>query len=450
MWFRRDLRLSDNPALVAAVRHAGPDGEVVGLFCRDPYLEGSSGAPRRAFLAGCLAALDRDLGGRLVVRTGRPEEVVPELATSAGAGAVFIAGDFGPYGRRRDRRVADQLGRRGVPLVSVGSPYAVSPGEVLTRAAEPFKVFTPFSRAWRAHGWAEPLRSPGRITWARGFGSDGPPAVPVTGPDLPEAGEQAAKRAARRFFAGPLDRYAEARDRPDLDVTSRLSPYLKWGCLHPRQLLAKLGRSAAHDAFRSELCWREFYADVLWHRPDTVSQALIPAMRRMEVDVGPEADAAFAAWAEGRTGYPIVDAGMRQLAAEGWMHNRVRMIVASFLVKDLHVDWSRGARHFMAQLVDGDLASNHHGWQWVAGTGTDAAPYFRVFNPVTQAERYDPEGDYVRRWVPELRSLAGAGVHRPWTHEGGPPAGYPMPIVDHADERAEALRRYAAVTDRDS
>jgi deoxyribodipyrimidine photo-lyase len=229
-----------------------------------------------------------------------------------------------------------------------------------------------------------------------------------------------------------------------------LSPYLKWGCLHPRQLLAELGTTRAETTFRTELCWREFYADVLWHRPDTVRQAFVPAMRRMEVDVGPQADAAFEAWAGGRTGYPIVDAGMRQLAAEGWMHNRVRMIVASFLVKDLHVDWSRGARYFMAQLVDGDLASNHHGWQWVAGTGTDPAPYFRVFNPVTQAERYDPNGDYVRRWVPELRSIPGPAVHRPWIRDDGPPPGYPAPIVDHAGERAEALRRYAEVTGRGS
>jgi deoxyribodipyrimidine photo-lyase len=447
MWFRRDLRLSDNPALVAAARHAGPHGEVVALFCRDPRLEGASGGPRRAFLAGSLVALDRDLGRRLVVRSGRPEDVVPDLATAAGATAVFAAEDFGPYGRRRDRRVADELERRDVPLLSVGSPYAVPPGEVLTRPGEPFRVFTPFSRAWRAQGWPAPLRAPARVAWAGGFDGEPLPEVPATGRDLPEPGEPAAKRAARRFIAGPLDRYVDDRHRPDLDATSRLSPYLKWGCIHPRQLLAKLGRSTAHGAFRSELCWREFYADVLWHRPDTVSQAFVPAMRRMEVDVGPEADAAFAAWASGRTGYPIVDAGMRQLAAEGWMHNRVRMIVASFLVKDLHVDWSRGARYFMEQLVDGDLASNHHGWQWVAGTGTDAAPYFRVFNPVTQGERYDPSGDYVRRWVPELRSRAGPRVHRPWALDDGPPAGYPTPIVDHAQERREALRRYAAVRD---
>jgi deoxyribodipyrimidine photo-lyase len=364
IWFRRDLRLSDNPALVAAARHAGPDGEVVALFCRDPFLERSSGAPRRAFLAGCVAALDHELGGRLVVRAGRPDDIVPEVATAAGASAVFIAEDFGPYGRRRDRRVARELERRDVPLRRVGSPYAVPPGEVLTQAAEPFKVFTPFSRAWRARGWPRPLRAPGRVRWAGGFEGDGLPDVPTTGRDLPEAGERAAKAAARRFFDRPLDRYADDRDRPDLDATSRLSPYLKWGCIHPRQLLAKLGRGAAHEAFRSELCWREFYADVLWHRPDTVRQAFIPAVRRMEVDVGSEADAAFDAWAEGRTGYPIVDAGMRQLAAQGWMHNRVRMTVASFLVKDLHVDWSRGARYFMTHLVDGDLASNHHGCGW--------------------------------------------------------------------------------------
>jgi deoxyribodipyrimidine photo-lyase len=285
----------------------------------------------------------------------------------------------------------------------------------------------------------------GRVPWARVVEGQGLPQPPAVDAELPEPGEAAARRAARRFVERALGGYADARDRPDLDATSRLSPYLKWGCIHPRQLLARLGRSAAHDAFRTELCWREFYADVLWHRPDTVRRAFLPAMRRMEVDTGSATDAAFRAWAGGRTGYPIVDAGMRQLAAEGWMHNRVRMIVASFLVKDLHLDWTRGARFFMEHLVDGDLASNHHGWQWVAGTGTDAAPYFRVFNPVSQGRRYDPGGDYVRRWVPELRGVAGRAVHEPWALAGGPPDGYPPRLVDHADERAEALRRYDAV-----
>ena len=445
MWFRRDLRLSDNPALAAAVRHSGSDGEVTALFCHDDRLARTAGMARRAFLAGCLAALDADIGGRLVVRSGQPEAVVPEVVDEVGADAVFVAEDFGPYGHERDERVAAELRRREADLVRVGSPYAVPPGEVRTRAGEPYKVFTPFSRAWRTHGWPDPAPAARRVRWARRVDGAGPPAAPPVDAQRPEPGETAAQRAARRFLDGRLARYADARDRPDLDATSRLSPYLKWGCLHPRQLLAELGGSAAHEAFRTELCWREFYADVLWHRPDTVRHAFLPAMRRMEVDTGPGTDEAFLAWAEGRTGYPIVDAGMRQLAAEGWMHNRVRMIAASFLVKDLHLDWARGARYFMQQLVDGDLASNHHGWQWVAGTGTDAAPYHRIFNPVSQGERYDPDGDYVRRWIPELRGIDGRAVHRPWEGPGGPPAAYPPPIVDHAEERAEALRRYAAV-----
>jgi deoxyribodipyrimidine photo-lyase len=445
MWFRRDLRLADNPALAAAARHAGPDGEVTALFCHDDRLARPAGAARRAFLAGCLAALDADIGRRLVVRSGHPEAVVPEVVGEVGADAVFVAEDFGPYGRERDERVAAELRRREADLVRVGSPYAVPPGEVRTRAGEPYKVFTPFSRAWRTHGWPDPAPAARRVRWAQGVGGDGPPVAPPVDAELPEPGEAAAHRAARRFLHGPLARYADARDRPDLDATSRLSPYLKWGCLHPRQLLAELGGNAGHDAFRTELCWREFYADVLWHRPDTVRRAFLPAMRCMEVDTGHGTDEAFLAWAEGRTGYPIVDAGMRQLVAEGWMHNRVRMIVASFLVKDLHLDWTRGARYFMQHLVDGDLASNHHGWQWVAGTGTDAAPYFRIFDPVSQGERYDPDGDYVRRWIPELRGIDGRAVHRPSERPDGPPAGYPHPIVDHAEERAEALRRYAAV-----
>jgi deoxyribodipyrimidine photo-lyase len=445
MWFRRDLRLSDNPALVAAASEAGSDGEVVALFCLDGRLWGSAGAPRRAFLAGCLADLDARTGGNLVVRHGEPAEVVTAVAQEVEAATVHVAADFGPYGRRRDEAVERALAAHGGELVRTGSPYAVDPGSILNRSGEPYKVFTPFSKAWRAHGWDPPVRAPGRLRWADGLDGGRPPPVVDVDARLPEPGEHAAKRAARRFWDGDLERYDEVRDRPDLDATSRLSPYLRWGCIHPRQLLSRLGRSKAERSFASELCWREFYADVLWHRPDTVRQAFRPEMRAMAVDTGPGADDAFEAWCEGRTGYPIVDAGMRQLRAEGWVHNRVRMLVASFLVKDLHLDWGRGARWFMAHLVDGDLASNHHGWQWVAGTGTDAAPYFRIFNPVTQGERFDPDGTYVRRWVPELTGVPDRYAHRPWADPGGPPAGYPPPIVDHAEERAEALRRHEAI-----
>jgi deoxyribodipyrimidine photo-lyase len=222
---------------------------------------------------------------------------------------------------------------------------------------------------------------------------------------------------------------------------------LKFGSIHPRTLLADLERFECEGAevFRKELAWREFYADVLHHRPDTAWSCQNARFRKLELDTGDDAEKKVRAWAEGRTGYPIVDAGMRQLRAEGWVHNRVRMIVASFLVKDLHIDWRTGAAHFLGWLVDGDLASNNHGWQWVAGCGTDAAPFYRVFNPVLQGKKFDPSGDYVRRYVPELAELSSGEIHEPWTRSGGPPNGYPEPIVDHQVERLEALRRYQAI-----
>ncbi|MDQ2708303.1 MAG: FAD-binding domain-containing protein, partial [Actinomycetota bacterium] len=257
----------------------------------------------------------------------------------------------------------------------------------------------------------------------------------------------AAARAWAAFRDGPLADYHSARDRPDLHGTSRLSPYLRFGCLHPRTLLADLARQqgAGPDTYRSELAWREFYADVLWHRPSTARQNADSRFDALPTVDGPEARRRFDAWCAGRSGYPIVDAGMRQLLAEGWLHNRVRMIVASFLVKDLHLPWQCGARHFMRHLVDGDLASNQHGWQWTAGSGTDAAPYYRIFNPTTQGERFDPSGDYVRHYVPELRGVPGKAVHRPWKLPGGPPAGYPPPMVDHTVERKDALARYEII-----
>jgi deoxyribodipyrimidine photo-lyase len=263
---------------------------------------------------------------------------------------------------------------------------------------------------------------------------------------LPPAGEIAALNRWTAFLTtGGVDGYAAGRDRPDLPATSQLGAALRWGELHPRTLLAELGDTKGHEVFRKELAWREFYADVLHHQPDSARHSLRPELSGIEVDEGPLADARLDAWCRGRTGYPFVDAGMRQLLAEGWMHNRVRMVTASFLIKDLHVDWTRGARHFMRLLRDGDLASNQHGWQWVAGTGTDAAPYFRVFNPISQGRRFDPEGDYVRHYVPELAGVPGSDVHEPWELATGLPRGYPERIVDHALEREVALSRFAAV-----
>jgi deoxyribodipyrimidine photo-lyase len=431
MWFRRDLRLADNPALLEAA--AG--GDVVALFVLDDRLRLASGAPRLAFLYRTLRALDEQLDGRLVVRTGDPVDVVPAVAAEVEAASVHIGADAGPYGRRRDA---------ALDLVTTGSPYAVDPGCLLTQAGEPFKVFTPFLRAWRSRRPPDPQPAPANVRWVE-LPSDGVPPDPPCDASLPDAGEAAAQRAVERFWSEHLDRYDELRNQPGADATSRLSPHLKYGTIHPRQLLTRLGRSRAHDRFRTELAWRDFYADVLWHRPDSARQTLDPRMRAMEIDDGPATDARFEAWATGRTGFPFIDAGMRQLAGEAWVHNRVRMAVASFLVKDLHLDWRRGARFFLQHLVDGDLASNHHGWQWVAGTGTDPAPYFRVFNPVLQGEKFDPDGTYVRRWVPELRGVDARFVHRPWDDPAGAPAGYPPPIVDHAAERREALRRYEDV-----
>ncbi|MGA7688037.1 MAG: deoxyribodipyrimidine photo-lyase [Jiangellales bacterium] len=448
LWFRRDLRLADNPALLRAATDG--DGRVVPLFVLDPALWGPAGDVRRAYLNASLRALDASMGGALHVRRGDPVDVVRTVARSAGATSVHVAADTGPYGRRRDSAVQVALTDADITFVRTGCSYAVPPGAVRKQDDGPYSVFTPFSRAWREGGWPDPAPLPDQVTWAVPTGGgdrmyEDPDLGDLT---LPEAGEAAALRRWQTFRdAGEqgLDGYAERRDRPDLAGTSVLSHHLKWGEIHPRTLLADLRSRTGPgpDTFRTELAWREFYADVLWHRPATAREYLRPQYAAMQYD-RPGDD--LQAWAQGRTGYPFVDAGMRQLRSEGWMHNRVRMVVASFLVKDLHVEWQHGARHFMRWLRDGDLASNSHGWQWTAGSGTDASPYFRVFNPVTQGLRFDPDGEYVRRYVPELSHLPGPTAHEPWATDDGYAHGYPQPIVDHAEERKEALRRLKAMT----
>ncbi|UOX99815.1 cryptochrome/photolyase family protein [Blastococcus sp. PRF04-17] len=450
LWFRRDLRLSDHPALLAALDAAGGNGDVLPVFVFDPRLWGPAGGPRRQFLLDSLAALREQTGGALVLRHGNPAEVLPALVGQTGATSVHVSADAGPYGRRRDAAVARALG--DVPLVGTGSPYAVTPGRVAKRDGTPFKVFSPFSRAWREHGWRGPAATPAAVPWRTGVATDAPPPDIDLGVRLPPAGEAAASDAWKRFRDERLLGYPATRNVPGTEGTSRLSAYLKYGCLHPRTLLADLaetdGEGEAVRRFTDELAWREFYADVVWHRPESVREPLDPRTGAIEYDTGPDAEARFDAWRQGRTGYPIVDAGMRQLLGEAFVHNRVRMIVASFLVKDLHVDWRGGARHFLQHLVDGDLPSNNHGWQWVAGTGTDASPYYRVFNPVRQGEQFDPDGAYVRRWVPELRDVPDRHVHQPWQAPAGLPAGYPQPIVDHAAERQVALARYERARSR--
>jgi len=454
VWFRRDLRLADHAALLAASESTS--GDVVGVFVADDALLKPSGAPRRAFLAGCLARLSESMGDRLLIVKGSPAEVIPAVAVDVGASSVHVSADYMPYGRRRDELVAETLRTKDIELIATGSPYAVAPGRVRKPDGTRYAVFTPYFRGWTEHGWRAPAVSGKKIGWVdpadlgttafagrRLRAEDLGAAVPAD-LSLPDPGEHAAADRWKQFLADAVGPYDDERDRPDHPGTSRMSPYLKWGCIHPRTMLADLGRlrSRGAAAYRRELAWREFYADLVFHRPESLRQSIDPVVDAMTWDEGKEADARLTAWQQGRTGYPYIDAGMRQLLAEGWMHNRVRMGVASFLIKDLHVPWQRGAAHFLQHLVDGDVSSNNHGWQWVAGSGPQAAPFFRIFNPVGQGEKHDPDGDYVRRYVPELRSVAGKAVHRPWELPDGVPKGYPERIVDHAVERAESLQRW--------
>jgi deoxyribodipyrimidine photo-lyase len=400
-----------------------------------------------------LGNLDEAMGGALVVRSGDPLEVVPQVGEEVSADCVYMAGDFAPYGMRRDASVRARLEAAGRSMRVVGSPYAVDPGTVMKDDGSSYAVFTPFSRRWLECGWSQPIDAPSNPSWCgRGHvSSDAVPSIPELPFDLPPSSERGVHDQWAEFRDrgdDGLDGYAERRNLPGVPGSSRLSTALRWGLVHPRQLLVDLQSGKSHDSYRSELAWREFYADVLHRVPESSWRNLNRKLDGIEFDTGPGADEKFAAWCRGETGYPIVDAGMRELLSTGWMHNRVRMIVASFLVKDLHLPWQWGAKFFMQHLVDGDLASNAHGWQWTAGTGTDAAPYFRVFNPVLQGERYDPDGDYVRRFVPELSGLPAGSIHAPFDSKrkgSGVPLGYVSPIVDHSVERDVALARYKAL-----
>lgn len=434
VWFRRDLRVAHHGALAAA---AADGGDVVPVFVLDPAFAAAS--VRQSALRQVLAGLQRELAGNLVLATGDPVAEIPRLAAQAQASEVFVTRDHAPYGMRRDAAVAAALQSDGRHLVEVASNYAVAPGTITKADGNPYAVFTPFSRAWRAHGYDLPTTevAPGSCTTA-GIESTEPLAGWSAFVDVP-VDERAAGERWEQVLPG-LTGYRDLRNLPAVDGTTRLSAALRWGTVHPSTLLADLvPGDAGHDTLAGELAWRDFYADVLHRRPDTAWANLDRRMDAMPVDTDAAARERFGRWCAGTTGYPFVDAGMRQLLATGWMHNRLRMVVASFLVKDLHLPWQWGARHFLRHLADGDLASNNHGWQWCAGTGTDAAPYFRVFNPTAQGLRFDPDGEFVRRWVPELAVLQGAVAHDPGRQR---PDDYPPPLVDHAQERAEALARY--------
>jgi deoxyribodipyrimidine photo-lyase len=462
-WFRRDLRLSDNPALIEAVTKG--DGDVVALFIVDPALLASVGPARSAYLQATLSSLNDTLGGALTIRVGAPEDVLVALAREVGARDVFATEDFAPAGRRRDTQVAAALADADVTLHLLDSPYVVKPGTVKTKAGTPSKVFTPFRKVWELYPVPAPLDAPEGVRWQHletaplsnvtalsaterpDYFGDLPDEVPAFDPAVGERGALAALDS----FLPSVAAYDEQRNQPGVEGTSRLSPHLRFGTIHPRQILARTdahpyGGTAGSLHFRSEIGWREFYADVLFANPTTSWQNLQRSMDHLRVDSDAAAVERFQTWARGETGYPIVDAGMRQLLTEGWMHNRVRMITASFLIKHLHIDWRWGAKWFLWRLIDGDVASNQHGWQWTAGSGTDASPFYRIFNPVLQAERFDPDGVYVKRWVPELRDVAAPDCLQPGGGSGLlTPAGYFPPIIDSATERDEALRRYDEV-----
>lgn len=429
LWFRRDLRLEDHQALLRALS-VGP---VLPLFIVDPAFA-QAGEPRQAALASALADLDRATDGALVIRHGKPVEVLVDVATSLGATEVHVTRDYGPYGHARDAEVATALRAVGCRLIGTGSNYLVAPGGVLKDDGTPYAVFTPFRRRWKSvlssseAVLADAPRDPNWVSLNAESESISPPECDLSDNSLTDLSSANVNFRWQNFSQGSLHEYGDLRDVPAKDGTSRLSPALRFGVIHPARLLNDLDPSSSHhDTFESELAWRDFYADVLARRPDSAWANLDTKLNGIVVDTDREAHERFAVWCNGMTGFPIVDAGMRQLLATGWMHNRVRMIVASFLVKDLHLPWQWGAKWFMKHLVDGDLASNNHGWQWAAGTGTDAAPYFRVFNLTAQADRFDPSREYQQRWIPEL------GTDQ-----------YPAPMVDHGAERKEALRRYEA------
>lgn len=429
-WFRRDLRLGDNPALLAAIAESD---EVVPLFIMDLEIASRAGEFRRGYLAQSLQALDDSLKNNLHVISGDPVQILKRLMDKYEATSVHISSEYAPYGVTRDSIVESA----GIPLTRTGSGYAVSPGRVRKSDESVYKVFTPFYKAWIAHGWRAPIAPPLNPSFAKPAPADRELPnwkIPI-GAKVQLAGEKAALQRWKDFQAGGLEGYDQRRDFASIDGTSRLGPHLRWGEIHPRTILAGLDNSQAHQVFRREIGWREFYADVLHHNPHASRDYYLPNFAKMKYDAP---DEKFQAWCEGKTGFPFVDAAMRQLVQEGWMHNRARMVVASFLVKDLHIEWQHGANFFMKYLLDHDVASNSQSWQWTAGCGTDASPYFRIFNPEAQGRKFDPQGDYIRRYVPELAHLDADQIHEPWRH---PHEGYPERIVDHAVERLESLSR---------
>lgn len=455
VWFRRDLRLDDNPAWAAATAE---HDRVTALFVVDPALLTRASSRRVARLLGDVSALDASLaehGGRLLLRVGDPRAIVPVEVARLGVAAVHVNRDVTPYATARDDAVQSAVESTGVDWVPEWGSLVHEPGRVLTKAGSLSQVFTPFFRVWERTPWS-PWPTPGDALITDDPGDPLPERggnYPVLDGETGDAGLAGERGALARLdlAAGRADGYEDERNTPSVTGTSQLSIDLRFGTLSPRRVAMVVGEATpGRAALVRQLAWRDWYAHLLAGEPSLVDQPMKAQYASIEWRVD---DVAFDAWKQGRTGYPFVDAGMRQLRATGWMHNRVRMVAASFLVKNLLIDWRRGERFFRHVLLDADVAQNVGNWQWVAGTGPDASPYNRVFNPVLQGQRFDAEGDYIRRWVPELAELDTKAIHEPWM--AGPlelaAAGvelgvdYPEPIVDLAASRARVLDAYGAV-----
>ena len=477
VWFRRDLRIADNPALAAAQARGTA---VIPLFVLDDETPGDwrPGGASRWWLHHSLEALSRslgDLGAPLVLRRGPADRVIAQVVEACGASAVYWNRCYEPFAIARDRRIKAALEDRDIEVRSFNASLLHEPWTVQTKGGDPFKVFTPFWKALRERGDPPaPQPAPERFPRGEALPDDALPGDPLQSwtllPRTPDwagglrerwsVGEAAARERLTDFLENGLAGYGDKRNRPDLPFTSRLSPHLAWGEIGPRQVwhrtMEHLRRSSTAEledeawGFLRELGWREFSYHLLYHWPDLPETAWKPNFNAFPWS---DDEAGYRAWCEGRTGYPVVDAAMRELYATGWMHNRMRMVTASFLIKDLLVPWQRGEAWFWDTLVDADLANNAASWQWVAGSGADAAPYFRIFNPVRQGETFDPDGAYVRRWVPELARLPNSVIHRPWEapeavlREAGVALGssYPWPLVDHKAARDRALAAYTAI-----
>ncbi|MDX2264658.1 MAG: deoxyribodipyrimidine photo-lyase [Hyphomicrobiales bacterium] len=470
LWLRRDLRLGDHPALEAA---AAPGAPVIPVFVHDPGLGGTwaLGAASRWWLDGSLRALDAALrarGSRLVLRSGLAVDTLRALARETKASAVYFTRGYEPFIKPVEIALRDALAEDGVECRRFGGHILNEPEDVMNKSGEPFKVFTPYYKTVLARGEPRaPKPAPETLaapkTWPKSENLDSwgfQPTKPDWAGGMRAAwtpGEAGAHARLQEFTTAIMRGYGESRNMPGQDGTSRLSPHLAFGEISPHQVWMAVsaaaetaGASGGAESYLREIVWREFSYQLLFHNPRLPDQAFRPEFAPFPFV---EDSAGLRAWRRGRTGYPIVDAGMRQLWQTGWMHNRVRMIVASFLIKHLLIDWREGERWFWDTLVDADLANNSSSWQWVAGSGADAAPYFRIFNPVLQGEKFDAEGGYIRRFVPELAGLAPEHIHAPWN---APPAAlakagvrlgrtYPAPIVDHAKARARALAAYEKI-----